>query len=101
MIAAMGTPLTFLVLLVAGLLALLPAWRLRATGWSASMLASTWLILAVLTFVAIRVPGPGRILLPILVLAYLIPFVAGPERLVRVLRRRAGAPPTDDAPPTG
>ena len=43
-------------------------------------------------FAAVRAPAATRFLLPILVLAYVAPFVAGPERLTRVLRGR-GTPP--------
>ena len=35
---------------------------------------------------AIR-PGATRFLLPILLIAYLAPFVAGPDRIARVFRR--------------
>ena len=43
-------------------------------------------------FVGMRFPGPFRLLLPVLIVAYVAPFVAGPERLARVLRGRRPAP---------
>ena len=39
-----------------------------------------------------RFPGPFRLLLPVLIVAYVAPFVAGPERLARVLRKRRPEP---------
>ena len=45
-------------------------------------------------------PARFRFLLPILVLAYVAPFVAGPERLARVLRgRRREEPAVIDVTP--
>ena len=75
-------------LLVACLLALLPVWRLRVAGWPPRSLLGAWLAYAIGIFVILRFPGPFRFLLPILVLAMIAPFVAGPERLTRVLRGR-------------
>jgi hypothetical protein len=45
-------------------------------------------VLALGIVAGVRFPGPFRLLLPILVLAYVAPFVAGPERLSRVLGGR-------------
>ncbi len=81
-------PALLLTFLVAGLLALLPVWRLYRAGWPSRSLATAWIIYALGIFVGVRFPGPFRLLLPILVLLYVAPFVAGPERLARVLRGR-------------
>ncbi len=83
--------------LVLGLLVLLPARRLQLAGLaprSIGLLAVTLWALAM--FVAIS-PGGARILVPIVLLAYLAPFVAAPDRLGRVLRR--GGRPPDARPP--
>lgn len=77
-----------LTFLVAGLLALLPVWRLHRAGWPRRWLATAWIVYALGIFVGVRFPGAFRLLLPILVLLYVAPFVAGPERLARVLRGR-------------
>jgi hypothetical protein len=81
-------PALLLTLLVAGLLALLPVWRLHRAGWPRRWLATAWIIYALGIVVGVRFPGPFRFVLPILVLLYVAPFVAGPERLARVLRGR-------------
>jgi hypothetical protein len=83
------SPGLLLVILVALLLAMLPVWRLRVAGWRPAVLFWAWLGYAAALLVAIRLPGPSRFLLPILVVAFVAPFVAGPERLRRLLGRRA------------
>ncbi len=82
------SPALLLTFLVAGLLALLPVWRLHRAGWPTSWLACAWTVFALGIFIGVRFPGPFRLLLPILILLYVAPFVAGPERLARVLGRR-------------
>jgi hypothetical protein len=77
-----------LVALVACLLALLPVWRLNVAGWSPRSLFTAWLAYVLLGVVLVAFPGTTRFLLPILVLAVIAPFVAGPERLTRVLGGR-------------
>lgn len=84
------SPALLLALLVASLVALLPVWRLHVAGWPARWLLAAWLVLALGTFAAVRFPGAARFLVPILVLSYVAPFVAGPERLARVLGGGAG-----------
>ncbi len=86
------SPLLLLIVFVAALLALIPVWRLRIAGWPRRWLFVAWILYAVGIFAAVRAPAASRFLVPILVLAYVAPFVAGPERLTRVLRGR-GAPP--------
>jgi hypothetical protein len=94
-----------LTVLVASLLALLPAWRLRIAGWPRAWLVAAWLTYAVAIVLAIRFGPAFRFLLPVIVLAYVAPFVAGPERLTRVLAGRRPPPrPIIDvtpAPPPG
>ena len=77
--------------LILGLLVLLPARRLQLAGLAPrtiGLLALTLWALAMLVAVS---PGGGRILIPIVLLAYLAPFVAAPDRMARVLRRGGGA----------
>ena len=86
------SPLLLLIVVVAGLIAMIPVWRLRVAGWPRRWLFVAWLVYAVGIFAAVRAPAATRFLLPILVLAYVAPFVAGPERLTRVLRGRTAPP---------
>ena len=82
------TPGLVLLVIVACLVAMLPVWRLRLAGWPARSLLAAWLVYTIGILLAVRFAGAFRFLLPILVLAYVAPFVAGPERLARVLRGR-------------
>ncbi len=89
-----------LLLIVACLVAMLPVWRLRVAGWPARWMLVAWLVYAIGIILAVRFAGGFRFLLPILVLAYVAPFVAGPERLARVLRgRRREEPVVIDVTP--
>jgi hypothetical protein len=84
-------PLLLVVLLVAALIALIPVWRLHAAGWPARWLALAWFGYAAVLAFAVRAPAASRFLVPMLVVAFVAPFVAGPERLARVLRGRRDA----------
>ena len=82
-----------------GLLVLIPARRLRATGLSRGSVGLYVLVIwGLAVFVAIR-PGATRIVIPLLLLAYLAPFIAGPDVLGRVLRRRRSPPPIKNVTP--
>ncbi len=80
-------PALLAMILVAMLIALLPVWRLRVAGWPVRSLLVAWVLYTAGVFAVLRVPGL-RLLVPILVLAFVAPFVAGPERLSRVLHGR-------------
>jgi hypothetical protein len=73
--------------LVLVLLVLVPARRLQLAGFGARTIgayaASLWLLALV---IAVR-PGVLRILIPILLVAYLAPFIASPQALDRIVRR--------------
>jgi hypothetical protein len=84
-----------LVFLLAGLLALIPVWRLRVAGWPPAWLFASWVTYAVVILVVMRFAAVTRYVLPILVVLYVLPFVAGPERLARLVGgRRREAPRT-------
>ena len=86
------SPVLLVIVLVAALLGLIPVWRLRIAGWPTRWLVLAWIAYAASILLAVRAPLATRFLLPILVLAYVAPFIAGPERLSRVLRRPPDPP---------
>lgn len=82
-----------------GLLVLIPARRLRAAGLSSASVGLYALTLwGLAMLVAIR-PGATRIVIPLLLLAYLAPFIAGPDVLGRVIRRQRPVPPIKNVTP--
>ena len=81
------------VALLLGLVVLLPARRLQAAGLSSRSIGLYAVGLWALGFFLIVRPGFTRLLLPILLIAYLAPFVAGPDRIARVFRRGGRLPP--------
>jgi hypothetical protein len=79
--------------LIVGLLVLIPARRLQLSSVSARATGLYVIVLWVLAMaVAIR-PVATRFVVPILLVAYLAPFIAGPDQVRRLLRR---PPPRDD-----
>jgi hypothetical protein len=82
-----------LVVLLAGLLALVPVWRLRVAGWPPTWLFASWVAYGVLILLVMRFVGVTRFVLPVLVVLYVAPFVAGPERLARIFGRQRTEPP--------
>ena len=84
------------------LLVLLPARRLQLGGLSGRSIGVYTLFVWLLGMAVVVRPGVTRFLIPILLVAYVAPFVAGPDRIARV--RRAGrrgppAPPMKDVTP--
>ena len=86
--------------LVLGLIVLIPAKRLQLAGISGRVIGAYAVGLWVMGMIIAVRPIGLRILLPILLIAYLAPFVAGPDRVARVLaRRRLDRPPMKDVTP--
>ncbi len=84
--------------LVLGVLVLFPARRLQLAGLSGRLIGGYATILWLIGFLlAIRPAGLARFLVPIVLLAYIAPFVAAPERVGRWLGR--GRPPEPPRPP--
>ena len=87
--------------LVLALLVLIPARRLQLAGVQPRVIGLYALVLwAFAMLVAVR-PGATRVLVPFLLIAYIAPFVAAPDQVRRVLRRRPpdGRPPIKDVTP--
>src|SRR5918993_2789943 len=96
--------------LVLGLLVLLPARRLQLAGLAPRTIGLLALTLWALAMLVAISPGGARVLIPILLVAYLAPFVAAPDRVGRILRRGGGSggasaggggPPEKNTPPPG
>jgi len=81
--------------LLIGLLVTLPARRLHLGGLPRGIVASYAVVLWMLAMVMAVRPIGGRFVLPFLLVLYLAPFVAGPDRLRRLVRR----PPHERRPP--
>src|SRR5690349_19325373 len=70
-----------------GLLVLIPARRLRLSGVSARAAGAYVAVLWILAMVVAIRPVATRFLVPMLLVAYLAPFIAGPDQVRRLLRR--------------
>jgi hypothetical protein len=84
--------------LVIGLLVLLPARRLQLAGLSGRAIGFYAVTLWIMGFVMAVRPIGAKFLIPIVLLAYVAPFVAAPEVVGRVLRRGQPRDPPADPP---
>lgn len=83
--------------LVLGLLVLLPARRLQLAGLQARTIGLYAIVLWGLGFFLAVRPGATRFMIPILLIAYVAPFVVAPDRMARILRRGGRLPPKPPA----
>lgn len=89
------------------LVVLIPARRLQLGGFSARAIGLYALVLWLLAVGVVVRPGLSRFLVPFLLVLYIAPFVAGPDRLARFARlsggrrgpRPGGRPPMKDVTP--
>lgn len=95
----MANPALLALFLVLALLALLPARRLHLAGWSGRGVLVYYLALLALAFAAVELRGLARFLVPILIVAYLAPFVTVDGGLGRLLGTRR-APEFERRPPS-
>ncbi len=104
---AMGLPAPWLIALVmlCFVLAAIPTRRLYQAGIRQGWLGAYLLLLVALGVGAVAVRGPGRFLVPFLVVLYVAPLVVAPDRAARWLRRgrrppkHVGSGPGRDAGP--
>jgi hypothetical protein len=95
----MPAPWLLALALVLGLLMLVPARRLRSAGLDPSTIGFYAVVVwALAMLVAVR-PFGTRVLVPVVLLAFLAPFLAPPETIARLLRRREPPRPIKDVTP--
>ena len=71
---------------------LLPARRLQLADLSSRLIGLYAICVWALAFLLVIRPVAARFLVPILVVAYIAPFVVAPERITGLVRRRTGPP---------
>lgn len=89
-----------LLALVGGLalLALIPARRLYRAGWPSGVILGYWVALILLGLLVAELRGPARFLVPILIVAYVAPFVTARESLARLFGADERPPMKDVTP---
>jgi hypothetical protein len=80
-------PNLLLAFLLAGILALIPVWRLRAADWPGGWLQTAWLVGFLALVVTLMSPPIGRFLSPVLIVLFVLPYALGTDRLRRLARR--------------
>ncbi|MCI0583151.1 MAG: hypothetical protein L0227_09730 [Chloroflexi bacterium] len=89
------SPTTVLLVGLLALLVLIPTRRLMIVGWSRQALTTYYLAVWLLGSAVAVMRAPATFLLPILLIAYLAPFVTLRDGLDRLLRRPPRGPDGD------
>lgn len=98
------SPALLLTLLLSSLLAMLPVRRLYQAGWTSGALATAWFVYVIGVVMGLEFGVGSKYLLPILVVLFVLPYVAGQARLVRIGRlfgaRQVAARPVINVTPS-
>jgi hypothetical protein len=81
------------VALVAFMLALVPTRRLSLAGWRPAPLATYLGVLVALAVAAVFLRAGIRVVVPLLLVLYILPFVGAPEVVARTVTRIGGGRP--------
>ena len=81
------SPTTVLLVGIVALLVLIPTRRLMIAGWQRDALTTYYLAMVLLGLVVAVMRGPATFLVPILIVAYLAPFVTLRDGIDRLLGR--------------
>jgi len=95
----MPAPALLAVGLLLGLVVLLPARRLQLAGLNSRVIGLYAFCVWALAFLLVFRPVAARFLIPILIVAYVAPFVVAPERISAIARRGPGGRPGRGDPP--
>jgi hypothetical protein len=85
--------------LLLGLVVLLPSRRLWLAGVPSQLISLYALCVWALAFLLVVRPGGLRFLGPILIIAFVAPFIAAPERISSLVRRGRRGPGDPPRPP--
>jgi hypothetical protein len=94
-------PALLAIVLVTGLLALAPTRRVHLAGWSQTAVAAYFLALWAGSVAIAWAPAAARFLVPIVLIAYLAPFVTLQAGVDRLLGRPRPPAPRNVTPPDG
>jgi hypothetical protein len=81
------SPEFLVVALLVALIALVPTRKLQALGWPTTWLRTYWVVLVACGLILGEVPSSARLLVPALLIAGVLPYLAG-GLLRRFARRR-------------
>lgn len=81
------SPEFLVVAIFVALIALVPTRKLQTLGWPTSWLRTYWLVLVICGLILGEVPSSARLLVPGLLIAGVLPYLAG-GLLSRFARRR-------------
>jgi hypothetical protein len=93
-------PTLLAVMLAAALLTLIPARRMHVAGWSSATTAGWYAALWLLSVLVLAVPGRTRFLVPVILAAWILPFVLPKAVVDRFVRRRSQGRAARPIPPS-
>jgi hypothetical protein len=80
------SPALILMFIAAALLATVPVRRLHEAGWTTGALGTAWVIYTGGVIMGVDMGMGSKVLLPVLVVLFVLPFVAGQARLEKIGR---------------
>lgn len=93
------TPALILTFIAAALLATIPVRRLQQAGWTSGALGTAWVIYVAGVVMGIDMGMGSKFLIPLLVVLFVLPFIAGQKRLETIGRILGAAKPVEVARP--
>jgi hypothetical protein len=93
------TPALMLTFIAAALLATIPVRRLQQAGWTTGALGTAWVIYVAGVVMGIDMGLGSKVLLPVLVVLFVAPFVAGQRRLEAIGRILGAVKPAEAVRP--
>jgi hypothetical protein len=93
------SPLTLAIAAVVAIVVLIPTRRLQLAGWSRDSLLTYFAAVWLLGVTVALEPAPTRFLVPILLVAYLAPFITIRAGIDRLFRGERAAPPVEPERP--
>lgn len=92
------SPALILAILLSALLAMLPVRKLNQAKWTSGALFSAWFIYVALMLMGLDAGVGARYLLPVLIVLFALPYVAGQARLEKVGRLFGARRPVEARP---
>ena len=93
------SPITLVIAVVVALVVLIPTRRLQLAGWSRDTVWTYFAFVWILGVAVSIVPAPARFLVPILLVAYLAPFVSVRAGIDYLFGTRRSDPPVEPERP--
>ena len=93
------SPITLAIAAIVAFVVLIPTRRLQLSGWSRDAVLTYFTAVWLLGVLVAILPAPSRLLVPILLVAYLAPFITIRAGIDRLFRGERPVPPVEPERP--